>query len=239
MSETGHPINIAHFSDLIATVETFGPRYNPANNKLSVSNLKLLLDQAKSNTQALATAATAQSTATNARKALFAPLDTLARRIESSASSAGATPEQLADIEETTRKIKGERAGAKNPVSQNPEDPKSVSVSQQSFVNLANHLSGLLTTIQSIPAYAPFEEDLRLPALQTLHNEMEAANANTKAADIAYTGAKTNRDTSLYGPGEGIVDIAALVKEYVFSSSSKGAKNPDYMAIKGIAFRKP
>ncbi|MEO6833683.1 MAG: hypothetical protein ABI169_15865 [Chitinophagaceae bacterium] len=236
MSETGHAINIAHFSDLIIAVELMSNRYNPSNVDLQVPALRALRDQAKGDLKSLGEAKTTQSNASNTRNDIFEGLDTLTRRVQSSAKSAGADSKQLDDMEETARKIKGDRAGTKNPESLDPEEPKSISVSQQSYINLAAHLEGLITTISQIEAYKPNEDELRIVTLQSLQERMVIANTAVSSANFALSTARSSRNHSMYSSGKGLVAIAGLVKDYVFSSSDQGAKNPDYTAIKGIAF---
>ncbi len=239
MAETGLNINLSNFGNLITTVQSFGTRYNPPTGSLLLlPALQTLLAANQTAISNVGDTEAALTIITNRRQEIFAPLDTLSRRIVKAAAVAGASDREIADLEEIIRKIQGERAGTKNPAPVNPDDPKSISVSQQSFVNLAAHLERLLTLLRNLNEveYNPNEEDLKMPELLALHADMVRKNNEAFTAQVAYKSALSTRNLKMYGEKTGLVDVAASVKDYVFSSSAQGAKNPDYIAIKGITF---
>lgn len=235
--ETGHARNVAHFEDLISYCESFGAAYNPTRPDLSVASLNTLLAAANEALQRVAASRAALAAAVNTRQAAFAPLRPLATRIINALDASVASPALVRDARTLVRKISGRRAKALSvPEGAPPPTPETtVSVSQQSYDQLIAHFRNLIELLATEPAYAPNESDLRIPALQSLADALQAANAAVADAYAALQNNLIHRNNVLYTQPGALVPIAADVKRYV--SSLFGASSPQFRNVSKIRFR--
>ena len=177
-SETGNAKNVANFQDLIAFVTGYGATYNPSKAALKLVNLQTKLDGEKTKLATVVDKTTAYNSAVNDRFQAYDNLRNLTTRIISALSSTDATDKTMADAKGFNRKIQGKRASAAAPAPTLPTDPapKTISSSQQSYDQLAQHLSGLVSVLQSEASYAPNEADLKVTALTAKVTDLTTKN---------------------------------------------------------------
>jgi len=235
-SEVGHAVNVAHFQELITGCESIGATYNPANSRLSITDLNTQL------TAAQAALLTVQATKSeliieiNDRQEAFENLQKLATRIINALTAITSDPRIIADARSIIHKIRGVRA--KNHVEQTvPEEETHhlVSVSQVSYTNQIQHFSALIELLRVVPDYTPNEGDLRLTALEAYLQQMQTANTRLQPKYFAYEAALDHRDQLLYNPESGVVETAKKVKSYV--KSVFGADSPMFKTLNEINFK--
>jgi len=262
-SEVGHAKNVAHLATLITYCQGYGATYNPSNNAIKIPQLNTLLTNAQTALTNCITDATANTNAINARIAAFLNIKKLSTRMLSALVGAGATPQQKANAKTINRKIQGSRAKiiptptptptpnptptpTPNPsITPSPSTEKSsnpttlpvtpISVSQQSFDNLIQHMAAFIALLTSIPAYNPNEVDLKIASLNTY---LATLNSTNSAAVIAHTktgNTRILRNKILYTPVTGLCDIGEETKGYI--KSVYGASAPEYKQVSSLKFK--
>lgn len=119
-----------------------------------------------------------------------------------------------------------------------PEDESANahSASQQSYTQLVEHFDNLITTLDGEPLYKPNETDLTVVSLQAQSVDMKAANTGVINNYTNITGTRASRDTELYAPETGLVDLALAVKKYV--KAAFGTDSSQYNSISGLEFKR-
>ena len=245
-SETCHAKNVANFEDLISFCTGYGTTYNPVNVNIKLPGLNAKHTAALAAIQAVKTTKTAFDNATNAREIIFASLKKLSTRIVNALEATTAAKQTVDDAKTVNRKIQGKRANGKLTKAdagliENPEQPtepvdKTISVSQQSYDALIDNFAKLIQTVTAEPLYLPNETDLKIATLNTLLTNLKTANTGVISATTAYSNGRISRDTILYAPTTGLVDMALEVKKYV--KSLFGATSPQYKQVSGLQFKK-
>ena len=180
-SEVGHAVNVAHFQELIAGCESIGATYDPANSRLSITDLNTQLTAAQGALLSVQAAKSELIIEINDRQEAFENLQKLATRIINALTALTSDPRIIADARSIVNKIHGVRA--RNHVEETvPEEETHhlVSVSQRSYANQIQHFSALIELLRVVPDYAPNEGDLRLTALETYLEQMQTATAPTQ-----------------------------------------------------------
>ena len=240
-SETGHTKNIAHYETLISFCTGYGVIYNPSNNALKIATMQAQLTAAKQSMTDLSVANTTGQVSVNAREIAFQPLKKMATRVINALAVSGASATVIADAKTYNRKIQGKRA---KPVKTTPPpkgDPgnppvaDTVSVSQQSYDKLIEHLSGLIELLTQEPGYNPNEVDLKIVSLQAFRDDLIAKNSAVINTATPASNQQISRNQILYTPGTGLVDTALNVKNYV--KSVFGAGSLQHNQVKGLQFR--
>ncbi|MFZ4740041.1 MAG: hypothetical protein ACOYLE_02630 [Bacteroidales bacterium] len=243
-SETGHAKNVANFEDLISYCTAYGTAYNPSNDHLLIPQLQTLHHDAKIILLTVKTNKTAFDNACNAREIAFAPLKKLSTRIVNALASTNAAQQTIDDAITINHKIQGKRsknskkdtASEISPAENTTPEDKKISVSQQSFDRLIDNFSKLIVTVSGETFYNPNESDLNTAALNTMFTSLENLNAAVINHTTSYSNALLARNTLLYQPTIGLVDIALSVKKYVKSVFE--ASSPQYKQISSIQFKK-
>ncbi len=240
-SETGHAKNVATFEDLISFCTGYGVTYNPSKAALKLPALNTQLTACNTALQAVKTAKTASDNATNTREILFEPLKRFATKIISALAATDATQQTLDDAKSTNLKIQGRRAKAiEKPIAvavgAAAAEPKTASVSQQSYDKMIDHYAQLIATLTAEPKYIPNENELKITALNTLLTDMRAKNTAVINATTGLSNARIARDKALYGEVTGMVDTALDVKQYV--KSVFGSTSPQYKQVSALKFTK-
>ena len=231
-SETGHQKNIENFEDLIGFYTGFSAKYNPTNNLITLEALNAHLTASRAAQQAVADNKPAFVNATNTRQELFETMRKTTTKVVNAFDATEAVTDKMVDDAMTTvRKIRGQRVGTIDPLSET-----SISVSQQSYDQLYNHFRTLVAYIKSEPTYDPNENELKPAQLDTLVDNLRAANKAVNDALVPYSKALKDRDKLLYGVKTGLVDRALESKNYV---KSFGTKSAEYTQISGIKFTRP
>lgn len=235
-SETGHVRNISHFLALISYCETLGSAYNPGASALALPALWATYNAAKAADETLLEATAAHSKTTNARRTLFSTLNSLSTRIYSALAACGAHPLTLNDARYLVAKIRADRRKTRPTPNDDGTEPRTISTSQQSYVNRTGNFSRLVLLVSDQPLYTPNEPELTPTGLQTHLQQLTASTDAVFVSSVAYQNALDTRNHTLYGPGTGILAMAARVKRYI--KSVYGAASPEYKYVSGLHFRK-
>ncbi|MBS1509833.1 MAG: hypothetical protein JST86_03280 [Bacteroidetes bacterium] len=249
INESGHAKNLANFQALIISCMGYNGRYNPSNGNLTIKSLQDLYQLGVDALNAAHQAKTVFDNVTNNRKQAFAGLTALTLKITNALMASGTTADVVADAKVITRKILGRRAKAVEtkaaaatngtepapPASPAVPTPKSISVSQLSFDNKADHLNKLVILLAEQPEYAPNETELQIPALRTMAGGLKEANQQVVAKFVDWNNARIERDRVMYNTTDGMVQVAKEVKIYV--KSLYGNNSPQYQQIIGLQFK--
>ena len=243
-SETGHAKNVANFQDLTSFVGGYGPTYNPAKATLKLPALITSYTFAYGSITDVVAKNTLFNNAVNDRVHEFSDIRSLGTRIVSALEATDASPEKIKDAKGFNRKLQGRRASGSNAAATPAEAAtlkaaghKKISTSQQSYDQLIEHFSALVSVVKSEPSYAPNEADLKIPALNTKIANLITKNKAVADAYTEISNARIVRDKKLYATNTGIVKLAADVKKYV--KSVYGASSAEFAQIKGIKFTTP
>lgn len=241
MSEQGHAKNLAHFSQHIIIVTSFGAQYDPGNPKIGIPFLQTKKTASQAAFDAVIPKATAEANAINARQAAFEPLDKLVTRINAAAAAVIEDEAFLNDLREISRKLQGRRAS--EAVKDDPatagidESEKSHSASQMSFDNRIANFAALIDLLKSKAEYAPNESELQTATLEAMLAEMQATNTAAITAIAEARAARANRDEVLYNDTDGLHILDELIKKYV--KSVFGADSSQYQQLRALEIRKP
>lgn len=243
MSEVGHAKNVANFATAINIIIALGAVYNPSQTLILLTALQAKLTEAENAMAEVDTKKSTEIDADNIRFAEFDGIDTLATRI------AGAIKVNINDAlftkNATTiiRKLQGRRIGdapVDDPSTPDIDESKSAhSVSQQSYDNNIANLAALIALLQTkADGYKPNEEEVKLPTLEAKLATMETKNNTAKIAQIEAKNAREVRDTILYHPETGILNLITLIKAYFLYNKDIGKNSAAYQQLKALKFKK-
>jgi len=238
VSETGHLKNVTHFEQLIACCTGYGIAYQPSQQVFLLPQLTQIYNDA---TEAI-TKVNARSNffnqATGTRQTVYEPLKPLATRIYNALEASGAPATSLKDARTIINKLTGKRASTATPQPQTDGTPAPVqiSVSQQSYDRLTDHLEKLINLASIESSYNPNESNLKIASLNAYVIQLKAANTAVIQAQRDLNNARMTRDNLLYTQPNNLVDVATGVKSYV--KSVFGARSEAYRQISGLSFRK-
>lgn len=251
-SEIGHAKNVANFEDLISFCLGYGATYNPTLNAIKVANMNTLKTSATTSLTSAITALTAFKNATNSREIVFEPVKKLTTKIMAAVKACGATEQTIKDALSINYKIQGKRVktiksessenttnaipNPNDPPVEDPVDSKQVSVSQQSYDSMIEHMEKLINLLSSITAYTPNENELKVVTLNALLNAMKTSNTAVINAYTTWSNARITRNDLLYKKITGLVEIALECKSYV--KSIFGATSSQYKQVSKLQFRK-
>ena len=234
-SESGHAKNSANFQDLIEFVTGYGAMYNPSKSSLQLVNLIQLKADADGKLADVIVKNTNYNNAVNDRIIVFTGLKSLSTRLVSALETTNAPKEKISDAKGFNRKMQGKRASAtQTPIDTNAIAPSTISTSQQSFDQLIQHFSGLISILQSETSYTPNENDLKVTSLTAKQAELTTKNNAVATAYTSISNSRISRNKTFYETTTGLVEIAAEVKKYV--KSVYGSTSPEYAQIKSIKF---
>ncbi|WP_407403527.1 hypothetical protein [Chryseobacterium sp.] len=236
-TETGHAKNVANFQTLISFIKGYGDRYNPSKEILKVPQLEALLTDAKSKLEDVVAQKTAYNTKVNDRATAFENLKSLSTRLINALQATDATDKTIEDAKGFNKKIQGQKPST--PISKDPNiiPQDTNSTSQLSYVQQIEHLSGLISILQSEPSYAPNEVDLKVDTLLAKHTDLTTKNSEVATSYTNISNARIGRDTTLYKTENSVFEVASEAKKYI--KSAFGATSPEFSQVKGIEFKKP
>ena len=235
-SETGHAKNVENFNDLTARAIGFGTEYQPTNPLLSVAALQALYQSAAAALATVTATLTIYENAEDARAAAFDDIRTFSTQLLNGLGAAGASDRTVQNAEHYNDKIHGTRAIRPTPPDpNNPDASGPNSVSQQSYDQLIQHFSGLLSVLSAFPDYAPNEANLTIAAITTFRDRLNATNAAYSTAETNLLNARINRQSVLYNNPESLVPVAKNVKRYV--KFVWKANSPQFKDVNSIRFR--
>jgi len=240
VSETGHAKNEANWAQLITFVTSYGTDYNPSNPAIKTAALQSIADNAKNSSTVTNIAWSGYKNARAAREVAFDALGPLVTRTVNAVKATGTTKQVDEGAIALARKVKGGKSKRKSkPVTTEPADEEKEiienSTSQMSFDNRLANTENLITLLESVPEYAPNEEDIKPTALRSFYSDLKTKNDATVAAVVALSNARIARNVVLYKPLTGMVDLSVDVKNYV--KSVYGARSPQFKQISKLVFK--
>jgi len=240
-SETGHAKNVYNFESLVSFVIGYGETYKPSRTSIMPRALNELLLSAQNVINAVNAALPAYTTAIAAREVAFLPLSKLVTRVLNALKATDTTEQIDESARALVRKIQGTRSSAKKTDEEKEalkaegKEVKEISSSQMSYDNRLDNFDKLIKLLGSIPQYAPNEEELKVTALTAYYNDLLAKNRAVVDATTPLSNARIARDTILYSPITGLVDIAFDTKTYI--KSVFGGTSPQYKQVSGLEFK--
>lgn len=237
VSESGHARNVASFGQLLAFIKRYEEKYIPSREALSLASLDKMNYQAIELLNRCKQQETSFDNAVDTRRILFATLRPLSTKVLGAFKASGVDPANIEGAVTISRKLQGRPASLKKgeAITADNEAARTVSSSQQSYVQLAQHFSGLRELVSSHKAYRPNEEELQPEVLYRFQESLMNATSNVDTALSLWSGTRIERDKLLYHPANGIVHISRAVKEYV--KSVFGASGREYKEVKAIPFK--
>lgn len=239
--ETGHAKNVANFSRLIKFCEGYGAGYDPAYPAITIKSLNALLDDAQKAVAGVASTKYAESNAINDRRQAYKGIKAYSSRLISSLkSSSAATKQTIEDAKGFHRKVKGIRAADLNnnaPVDGTDGTPNHISVSQLSYSNLVEHLTGISNIISGEATYATNVADMQPVGITAFINNLREQNDEVNRQTVAASNSRIARNSTLYAESDGVFFIAQKVKDYIKSVYKQNS--PQYKQVSNIAFTSP
>ena len=242
-SETGHPVNVANFEQIVTDVASYDGQYNPSNETLTVNSLKNLLAESKSAVNAVSSAEPAYKLAVIEREVVFKPLSKLVTKMINALKASGTTKQVIDSAQTIARKLQGRRASQKMTDEEKKLaesaglSTKEASSSQMSFDSRIENFDRLIQYLGSVSEYKPNETELQIETLNNTLSNLKEKNAAVLNAGVPLTNARIKRNDILYAETTGLVDVALNVKTYI--KSVFGASSPQYRKISKIKFTTP
>jgi hypothetical protein len=238
-SETGHAKNVTNFQNLIAFVTGYEASYSPSKISLKLPQLVALKAEADKKLADVLANNTAYNNKVNERQNAFNGLKSLSTRLVNALQTTDASDQIIKDSKGFNRKMQGQRASATvtNPTDLSTPAPKIISSSNQSYSQQIQHLSGLISVLESEPSYAPNETDLQVATLVLKLNELTTKNNAVATSYTNISNSRIARNKTLYSTEGSIFEVASEVKKYI--KSIYGASSPEFALVNGIEFKKP
>lgn len=240
--ESGHPINVANFDELIEFVLGYGEDFKPTKKSIQTNALRLVSTNANNALAAVNLVLPTYTNAVTAREVVFEPLSKLVTRLMNALIATDATTQVVDSAKSLGRKLRGVRANPKKTEEQKKAllakgvEVVEKSSSQLGYNNLVSNFDQLINLLASISVFEPNEEDLKISSLTVLYNDLKSKNAAVIAAKAPLSNARLLRNRILYKEKTGLYDVAADVKAYV--KSLYGATSPQYKQISQLKFTK-
>lgn len=241
VSETGHAKNVSSFADLIKGLTDFGPTYQPSNEQLHLWALGKKQEAVHAAMHTWNIASRDEANAENERTSIFSKLMSYSTRIVNTlSSSANVSSQTIDDARSILNKIQGRRsAQGKKAIDvaklKGTDEPRTISVSQQSYDQKLAHFATLRILLASQPTYQPNEPDLTLRGVEEYENKLKAANSNMVSARSKLIDARNLRNQQLYDDINGVVALSKAIKSYV--KGIYGASHVNFKKINGISFK--
>lgn len=247
VTETGHAKNVANFNALIIHCQTFGDKYNPAREGITLQGLTELYLQATNALKEVNASKATLDVSANKRAVVFNELRPVSTKVFNILAASGADDLLKADARTIIRKIYGKRAGeplpsagtavpieAAPPETATEKQAKNISVSQQSYDSLVEHFSKLVELVSAIPGYAANEDTLSTAGLQQHLASITALNTEVLTNYSTWSAARANRDNLFYSPVSGLVHTAQAAKAYI--KGIFGPRSKEYKQAASISF---
>lgn len=239
-SETGHAKNLANFNELITLVKSFEEQYNPIADNLKIAALEAQAKKAEEVLSKLKEAETVSKQATATLQSEFKTLNTFTSRIMGLLISSGAKSSSIDEARSIQKKIVGNNTKKKKTDTQeaSPTETKETrSTSRQSYDSRLDSFEKLVTVLQNIPEYTPFEDEFKIKALQFKIKAMKEAIQTNDNKEALRSQMMTERNNLLYTDDIGLVSVANKIKAYI-KAIFGGVKSTQYKTASKIRFTK-
>ncbi|MDX6614843.1 MAG: hypothetical protein QOD75_4029 [Blastocatellia bacterium] len=239
MTEAGDNKLLGNYRQLIDLVSA-DTNYTPANRTITKTALAAHHAAAQAAVAEIATRSAPNKLAISERQAAYDELPDLVRRSRNMLKASGASKEIMDDAETHVRKLTGGRKSTKtkhDPNTPEAEAAKQHSASQMSYDNQLGNFNAYVAVLNNVPAYAPNEDELKLPSLQATADNLRAKNDAVSASFVPFSQARGARDQILYTDEDSVVNRSLLTKAYV--SAAFGSQSKLFKQIKGLTFKSP
>lgn len=200
-TEVGHAKNLANLKLLKDIVTQIGATYNPANAQLKLPAITTLISNCQIGYDNWIAKLTTYKTETDKREIAFLPLDKLVTTINQSVQQLNEPQQTFNDIQAIVSKIHGSTKKIKSSAANKIIDPDNpvpvtdpntplvdpISTSQQSYDSIITNFDKLIKRLQTIPTYAPNENELKITSLQTLYTNLNTVNSSAGNVDFALS----------------------------------------------------
>lgn len=232
-SEVGHAKNVANLQKLTEQVITFS-NYNPPVDNLKVVNLQALYTTASTKLSEVENKRHANKNAITLRQSTFENLKSTSTKIINHLGILGLPEGTIDQAKSLNRVIQGGQKKTTAPPDENGNPAPTVSTSRQSYTQQAENFGILLQLLETIPSYAPNEDDLKLVNLSAYKDSLVSSTQSVDQTEAELNTKLIERDNLLYADGTGLYSIAQNVKKYV--KSLYGATSPEYANVSNIQF---
>ena len=213
-NEKGNAKNIANALLIIEYIIELGPKYNPTNSILFLSNLQSLYQLAAFQQQQVNALLAPYTLAVDNRESLFSILNKKVTKLHNVLKTTeGITNLQLDDFMTIARRIKGKRLSKINP----EEGTTHHSTAQLSFAQRTNNFDLLISFLTNTPNYNPNEIEFQIDALQQFKNQMLQATEITNTTYIALNKARSIKNDTMYRSQNNLVDTFNKAKIYLLT----------------------
>ncbi len=207
-------------------------KWNPSNSLLEITKLEAQLAAAYPIANDVPARLAPQKIRINDRQASYAKINPLVRASRRYLKSSGATEAEIADANSQINKILGQRAAPKPKV--NPDAPAQEaaqinSVSHQSYDSRLGNFIGYRELTNSISAYQPNEDEVKISTMDALVTECTSANNAVSAGFVPLFDSWNLRDAKLYTDAASVFEVFSDAKEYYKSLYAPGS--PQYRAV--------
>jgi hypothetical protein len=230
-TEKTHANNANNFVEKVNRLKQEGEEYNPSNPQIKMLKLEPMKKAVSDCILGVSQGKADVANAVMARKALYVTMDDLATRSVNMLKSSGASADEKAHASFLLSKYKGERIGdvpdeeelrAKAAANgEEPVIPKTISVSQQGFVNKKKKFTDIVVYLKTIAVYKPNEEALTTEGLDAFILSVGAANDARTAAGDKCTQAIATRNKLMYKEPDGAYFLSDMMMDYVAATSGK------------------
>lgn len=251
-SETGHVINVAHFSDLVEHLVSLPFEYNPGRAQLKLEGLKNTLLEASMAMDEVTQLRTELLSRIKDRQILYAALPGFATRVINAMAYCDASKETLKNARAVNRKLRGKRAKpiaaslpteqvmltdgvAKEDLAQ--QETNYISVCQLSFEQKEHNFRQIVAIAKLLDTYTPNEAEMCMAGLEAHCQKLLDMNLEIAGLAGRLFAARYQRDLILYSREKGIYFISQRVRQYL--RSVLGPKDERYEAIRRIRFTLP
>ncbi|MCK7589192.1 hypothetical protein M0G43_01260 [Subsaxibacter sp. CAU 1640] len=196
-------------------------------------NLKLMRTQGYTLVEGVTTSEAKWRYAVAYRKDIFDAFEIKLSRIRAELILSGASDITVAQVQSIIRKLRGERAVAKDP---KKPDSDYNSASQTNFDDVVANFARLIAMLAGDDDYNPVIDDLKLLALESELESMGTANMDVITSKAEWQAAITARNNFFNADVTGLVDVFMTSKKVVLANY--GFKSLEYKRVKGLYFMK-
>ena len=239
-TETTHKQNVINLELLITVVTTFGEKYNPPVDRLTIPILSDLLKKGKLSLEGVTTSLLANNAAKSALNELLSGFDSRITRVINALRIHNVSDQILTQAEAIVRELRGKRASdllTDEQLAAEKEkgnEIKQVAVHNASVARKLENFNKFILFLEQIKEYQPNEDDLTTVALRALQTDLQQKVTDESNTQITLDAARINRNEVLYASGTGVVDTALNVKNYI--KSLYGATDPRFKQVNAISF---
>jgi hypothetical protein len=232
--------NVEALARLVGFCTGYGGRYNPGQQNLQVTEMSVLLANARNVMDEVIAARTANIHAVNNRQMGFKDMHTLATQVISALKACGANRLTIEDAMAQMRKLSGKRTVDRLPVpSENAMQPevKTRKARGLDYGSVVEHFANLVKIVSTEVRYTPNEPELSVTGLESTLQTLRNLNQAVVQTRVELSKARIKRNTLFYGNENSLVDTAQAARNYV--KAVFGLASEQFEEVVRIRFTKP